>query len=150
MSYCQIYSFHPSLNLDKIVISRSFQQSPEEIYDLSHFRQEHIPFFDKMTFSQLKGAATAVLAREKSTSLSKLFSIELKFTIDTLNEWFSKLIKPTFLELTDTKKQDFIKENLLVPSETTCCICGFLIDLKLSVKVKRGGMILLLKENTYF
>lgn len=45
MSYCQIYSFHRSLNLDKIVISRSFQQSPDEIYDLSHFRQEHIPFF---------------------------------------------------------------------------------------------------------
>ena len=33
--YCQIYSFHPSLNLNKIVIFRSFQQSPEEIYDLS-------------------------------------------------------------------------------------------------------------------
>ena len=35
VSYCQIYSFHPSLNLDKIVIFRSFQQSPKEIYDLS-------------------------------------------------------------------------------------------------------------------
>ena len=32
--YCQIYLFHPSLNLDKIIF-RSFQQSPEEIYDLS-------------------------------------------------------------------------------------------------------------------
>ena len=31
MSYCQTYSFHPSLNLDKIGIFRSFQQSPEEI-----------------------------------------------------------------------------------------------------------------------
>ena len=51
VSYCQIYSFHPSLSLDKVVIFRSFQQSPEEIYDLSHFRQEHIPFFDKVTFS---------------------------------------------------------------------------------------------------
>ena len=27
VSYCQIYSFHPSLNLDKIVIYRSFQQT---------------------------------------------------------------------------------------------------------------------------
>ena len=31
VSYCQIYSFHLSLNLDKIVIFRRFQQSPEEI-----------------------------------------------------------------------------------------------------------------------
>ena len=37
ISHCQIYSFHPKLNLDKIVIFRSFQQSAEEIYDLNHF-----------------------------------------------------------------------------------------------------------------
>ena len=45
MSYCKIYSFHPALGLDKIVIFRSFQQSAEEMYDLSHFKQEHVAFF---------------------------------------------------------------------------------------------------------
>ena len=29
IGYCQIYSFHPSLNLDKIVIFRSYQQIAE-------------------------------------------------------------------------------------------------------------------------
>ena len=82
--YCQIYSFHPSLNLEKVVIYRSFQQSAEEIYDINHFRQEHVAFFDRATFFQLKDAASAVVAREKSTSLAELFSVELKFTIDTL------------------------------------------------------------------
>ena len=85
ISYCQIYSFHPSLNLDKIVIFRSFQQKADGIYDLSHFKHEYAPFFDKTTFYQLKDAATAVLACEKSTSLAELFSVELKFTINTLN-----------------------------------------------------------------
>ena len=50
VSYCQIYSFHSSLNLDKIVISQSFQQTAEEIHNLSHFKQEHVPFFNKTTF----------------------------------------------------------------------------------------------------
>ena len=68
MSYCQIYLFHPSLGLDKIVIYRSFPQTPEEIYDLSHFKNEHATFFDKATFYQLKDAASAVLSGEKSTS----------------------------------------------------------------------------------
>ena len=86
ISYCQIYSFHPSLNLDKVVIFRSFQQTAKEVYDLSHFKQEHVPFFNKTTFYQLKDAASAVLAREKATSLAELFSIELKFTVDTLND----------------------------------------------------------------
>ena len=57
-------------------------------YDLSHFRQEHVAFCDRPTFYQLKDAAFAVLAREKSTFLAELFSVELKFTIDTLNAWF--------------------------------------------------------------
>ena len=51
ISYCQIYSFHSSLNLDKIVIFRSLQQTAEEIYDLSHFKHEHVPYFNKTTFS---------------------------------------------------------------------------------------------------
>ena len=128
VSYCQIHSFHPSLNLGKIVIFKSFQQSPEEIYDLNHFKQEHVSYFDKITFCQLKDAAPAVLPCEKSTSLAELFSLELKFIIDTLNNWFSNTIKTKFLELDNIKKQMFIKENCIVPSKTTCCICGFLVD----------------------
>ena len=45
-------------------------------------------FFDRTIFYQLKDANSAVLAREKSSSLPKLFSAELKFTIDVLNNWF--------------------------------------------------------------
>ena len=56
VSYCQIYSFHPFLNVDKIVIFQSFQQTAEEI------NQEHVPFFNKTTFYQLKNATSAVLA----------------------------------------------------------------------------------------
>lgn len=87
VSYFQIYYFHSSLSFDEIVIFRNFQYA-EDIYDLSHFRQELVAFFNRATFYHLKDAASAVLAREKSTSLADLFSVELKFTIDTLNSWF--------------------------------------------------------------
>ena len=73
------------------------------MYDLNYFRQEHVEFFDR-TFFQLKDAASAVLAHEKSTSLAELFSIELKFTIDTLNAWFSNTIKSKLFYLNDIKK----------------------------------------------
>ena len=110
ISYCQIYSFHPSLNLDKFVIFRRFQQTVEEMCDISHFKQEHVLFFNKTTFYQLKDAASAVLAQEKATSLAELFSVELKFTVDTLNEWFSIIIKPKFFEIDSIKKQIYRKE----------------------------------------
>ena len=99
ISYGQIYAIHLALNLDKIVVFRSFQQRAEEIYDLNHFQQEHIPYFDRVTFNQLKDAATSVLAREKSTSLSELFSVELKFTADIFKKWFKHTIKSELLEL---------------------------------------------------
>ena len=112
ISYCQIYVFHPDLKLSKIVIFRSFQQNAEEIYSLNHFSQEHVRFFDAVTFIQMKDAATNVLIKQKSTSLSELFSIELKFTIDTLTKWFNCTFKSKLLELNDIQKQIFVKENL--------------------------------------
>ena len=46
-------------------------------------------FLNKTTFNQLKDAASALLAHEKMTFLAELFSVELKFTIDNLKDWFS-------------------------------------------------------------
>ena len=124
ISYCQTYSFHPSLNLDKIVIFRSYQQTAEQIYDLSHFQNEHAVFFTKTTFYQLKGATSAVLAREKLTSLAELFSVDLKFTINILKDWFSRIIKPKFFEIDSSGKQKFRKDNPL-DKNAVPCLCDF-------------------------
>ena len=93
------------MNLQKIVIFRSFQENDDEIYDLSHFKQEHVTFFDRAIFFQLKDTAKSVSVREKATSFSELFSVELKFTIDTLNNWFSNRIKPKFLEVSNVQQK---------------------------------------------
>ena len=122
ISYCQIYTFHPSLNLDNIVIFRRFQQNFEEINSLDHFSKDHIQFFDPITIKQMRKTALCILAREKTTSLSEFFSVELKFTIDTLTKWFNATFKSKFLELS----VDF--------SNTACSICSF----KPSVSVREG------------
>ena len=122
ISYCMIFSFNKSLNFDKIVIFRSFQQSMNELYDLSHFKPEHVPFFDRVILRQLKDAASAVGFREKCTSLAEMFSVELKFTVETLKAWFNKIIKPKFFEVGYNKKDSRKKKNP-VTNETLCCIC---------------------------
>ena len=43
-------------------------------------------FLTRKFFFQLKDVASVVLASEKFTSPAELFSIELKFIIDTLND----------------------------------------------------------------
>ena len=65
-----------------------------------------------VTFNQLKDAATNVLVCQKSTSLSELFSVELKFTIDTLVKWFNDVFKSKFVELYEIQKQIFVKGSL--------------------------------------
>ena len=137
VSYCQIYYLHPSLNLDKIAVFRSFWQKAEEICGLSHFKQEHVAYFDRTAFFQLKDAASPVSAREKSTSLAESFSTGLKLAIDTLNAWFSNTIKPKFIELNDIKKQIYMKENPIVPSKIIYCTCGFLLDIQPDGEHKR-------------
>ena len=124
VSYCITCAFHSALNLDKIVIYRSFQQTPEEIYDLSHFKFEHAPFFDSITLKQFKDAASAVLSRQTCTSFAELFSSELKFTIDSLRDWFNRIIKPEFFEL-DCFKKTAWRKKYPVTKETTCAICDF-------------------------
>ena len=109
ISYCMIFSFNEVLKFDKIVIFRSFQQSSNELYDISHFKSEQIPFFDQVLLRQLKDAASAVALREKCTSLAEMFSLELKFTVDTLNGWFNKIIKPKFFEVDHDKKSSWRK-----------------------------------------
>ena len=76
----------------------------------------------------MKDVASAVLAQEKAASLAELFSVELTFTVDTLNEWFSIIIKPKFFEIDSIKKQIYRKENPIKKEETLCSICGFLLE----------------------
>ena len=79
--------------------------------------------------AQMKDAATIVFNREKTTAFSELFTIELKFTIDTLVNWFNSVIKQKFLERNDFQKRAFIEKNPLNLSKTTCYICGFMLSL---------------------
>ena len=84
ISYCQIYAFYPALNIDKIVIFGNFQQTEDEIYDLNQFSEEHVKYFDKVTFKQLKDSGTNFLNKVKTKSLSEIKLQNLKFTIEVL------------------------------------------------------------------
>lgn len=76
------------------------------------------------TLSQLKDAATTVLDRNKKTALAELFSVELKFTIDSLKEWFNRIIKSKFDESGSLEKLHFRKQNL-INDTSVCCIYDF-------------------------
>ena len=126
------------------MIFRSYQQTAEQIYDLSHFKNEHTAFFNKTTFYQLKDTASAVLAHEKLTSLAELFSVELNFTVDTLKDWFSRIIKPKYFEIDSAEKQKIRKDNPL-DKNSLCCLCDF----PLAADIEKSWFDFVLSANIY-
>ena len=96
ISYCQIFVFHQALNLEEVVIFRSFQQKFEEINSLDHFLQDHVRFFDIITIKQMRDSSLSVLSKEKTTMLCEFFALELKFTIDTLVKSFNSNLNKNF------------------------------------------------------
>ena len=82
---------------------------------------------------KIKDAATRVFNREKTTALSEIFALELKFTIDMLTRWFNTTFKQKFLELNHFQKKRFLKKNLLIilkPPAVFAALKSFFLHVK--------------------
>ena len=84
VSYVMIVAFHPKLNLDRIIIQRSFSHSLEQLTTLDYFTREQILYDDWGIIKMLKDMAFEVAKRKCKNSIGKMFSIE------------SALVKKTF------------------------------------------------------
>ena len=71
VSYCMVAAFYPELNIPRLVIFRSYDQSQRGLISLTHFQVLQYNFFDdrenynKVTLKQLEDAAFSVQNREK-------------------------------------------------------------------------------------
>ena len=114
VSYCMAVAFHPDLDLPRICIFRSYDQTHEQLTSLSLFEALEYNFFadkehyNRSTLKQLD-SAFSVQNREKNTALAEMFSIELKFTVDCLKFWFQKNRK--VIELSVEEKAYYKQKN---------------------------------------
>ena len=90
-----VVAFHPKINLPRIVIYRSFDQTENELQSLSHFQILDYDFFNieknnfnRILLKQLQDAAYSIFNKEKNTSQAEMFHIELKFTVDGIKNKF--------------------------------------------------------------
>ena len=60
ISYCLIFAFHPRLDIDRILIYRSFQQMQDQLFYLCRLKPRMLQFQDKVTLNQLKDAGLKV------------------------------------------------------------------------------------------
>ena len=63
VSYCFVVAFQQSLGLDRITVLRSFNNSFEQLHDISYLTAEMITYFDPITAKPLQGCAEAVFKK---------------------------------------------------------------------------------------
>ena len=130
VSYCMVIVFHPELDIPRICVFRSYDQSADQLTSLSHFETLQYNFFadtshyNRVNLKQLEDAAFSVQHRDRDTALAEMFSVELKFTVDCLIFWFDKGHNINSLEVKLEDKLGFTQKH---PKEadTVCCLCDF-------------------------
>ena len=83
-SYVITFTYHPELNIDTIIIDRSFGHSTNKLTSLNNLTSEQLIFENHKTHLQLRDCAINVVAKNNPLAISEMFSTELKFASDCL------------------------------------------------------------------
>ena len=104
VSYVMIVAFHPKLNLDRIIIQRSFAHSLEQLATLVYFTREQLFDVDSSLIKMLKDMAFEVAKRKCKNSVGKMFSIESALIKKTLLKRFNQKIRRGFNKINPIAK----------------------------------------------
>ena len=110
--YCMIIAVNPDVNLPRLYIYQSYDQRDQGLTSLHHFDVVQRNFFNFSenfnlnTLKQLQNATLTVKNKNDNSALAKMFSIELKFTVDCLQFWYKRNLKQ--IELDEYVRDEFI------------------------------------------
>ena len=76
MSYVLIATFHPHLNLKKIIVQRSYGHSLEQLTTINYLTNDQMSFIDVTLIKQLNDIAEEVGGRKCKNALGQMFTIE--------------------------------------------------------------------------
>ena len=79
MSYVLIISFHFALNLNRIIIQKSYTHSLMELTTLNYLTEDQMKFIDLQILNQLKDIAIDVSKRKCKNTMGQMFCIEAAF-----------------------------------------------------------------------
>ena len=127
VSYVIIFAFHPDLDIDCIIIERSFGHSGKKLVSLNYLTREQVDFKDK-TLLQLRDCLLTVTAKDSKIAISEIFTTELEFAANCLLKWFNKKFKSNKLELSNDVKRKYEIEHPIDRSQDCCCICIFPLE----------------------
>ena len=129
VSYCFIIAFNLSLQLNKIVVLRSFNDNEDQLADVSYLPDDLLRLRERATTQQPSSCIKDVVARKNYFSLIEIICCELKLAVDICRKWtYEKFIRKNLSLDLQTKIQykNFNRVNYTFP----CVICGFDIGIR--------------------
>ena len=106
-----IVAFHSALNLNRIIIQRSYTHYLKELTILNYLTEDQMKFIDLQIVNQLKDIAIDVSNRKCKNTIGKMFCIEVAFVKKALLAWFDKKIKSQNLEIDAFSKMQYERKN---------------------------------------
>ena len=93
VSYVLIVVSHSALNLNRIIIQRSYAHYLKELTTLNYLTEDQMKFIDLQVLNQLKDIAVDVNKRNCKNTMGQMFCIEAAFVKKALLAWFDEKIK---------------------------------------------------------
>ena len=90
VSYVIIFTFHPELEIDKVIIEYSFGHSEYTLTSLNYLTVDQLKLKNYKTLLQLRDCILNVSRKKSKLAIAKMFTTELKFAGDCLLKWFIK------------------------------------------------------------
>ena len=122
VSYVMILAFHPELELDCIIIQRSYAHSIKQLTSLDYFIQEQLKFIDSSLINILKDQAFHVVKRRCKNSIGQMFSIESALVKKALLKWFNQKFKRQLDKINLIQKLRYETKNPINLKKDKCVL----------------------------
>ena len=132
VSYVIIFAFHPELNINRVIIERSFGHSEHSLTSFNYLTIDQLQYKDNKTLLQLKDCALNVVGKKNKSAVAEMFSTETKFVGDYLIKWFNKKFRFKNLELSNNVKRKYEVGNPIDWQKGRCCICKFPLKINIT------------------
>ena len=129
VSYVIIFAFHPHLQIDHVIIERSFGHSNLQLCSLNYLTNEQLKFKDINLLKQLRDCALSVASKRNKLVISEMFCTELKFASDCLMKWFNSKFKIGNMQLSNKVKRNYEVKNPINWEIDCCCTCTFPLEI---------------------
>ena len=111
VSYVMIVAFHPALQLDRVIVYRSFAHTLDQLSNIDYLTREQIGFIDSYIIHMLKDCASKVSRKQCKNSLGQMFLVENALVKKTLLKGFNAKFKRTFTVIDPITKMRFEAEK---------------------------------------